>query len=230
MKKFFLLITILLLLTACAPAQVAVQALPAEPQATLPPSTLTASAHLIASSTPTVPSTPFPMEESNWTGDGTIHIIGNNTGFEISSTYTYTISFQAQPDGTIAGEGVLKKVEDSFGNAALKCKRPGVEAVIFPPMKVMGTFRPAAEAQTEGIFQMNIIGMPEILPALVECVASGNPYSYSSPMQDSGISLESLEIANTDGAQANGVQDLGTFSGATGSANWELQIHTQAAP
>jgi hypothetical protein len=230
MKKYFLLITIFLLLTACAPAQVAAQAIPAEPQVTLPPSTLTASVHPTVPSTPTVPSNPFPMGAANWTGDGTIHIVGNNTGFEISSTYTYAITFQVQTDGTITGEGVLKKVADSFGNAALKCKRPGVEAVIFPPMKVMGAFKPAAEAQTEGTFQLNIIGMPEILPALVECEASGNPYSYSSPMQDSGISLESLEIAATDGAQANGVQDLGAFSGATGSASWELQIHTQAAP
>jgi hypothetical protein len=39
-----------------------------------------------------------------------------------------------------------------------------------------------------------------------------------------------FDIAATDGAHADGAQDLGGYAGTTGSATWTLQIHKQAAP
>lgn len=104
-------------------------------------------------------------------------------------------------------------VEASNGGQGMTCKDIGTSSLIFPPMKVTGTVKPVTTGQPDATFQLNILGVSGPLPPRVECVLpNGQPWAFDSPGEDSGIVLENIEIAATDGAQVQG-------------EDWELQIH-----
>ncbi len=174
----------------------------------------------------------------SWTGEGTYDKAAQQSGIEIKSAYTFSITFHAMPDGTIEGTGTLNKTEASYGGQGMVCKDLGTSStLIFPPLKVAGTVKP------DGTFQLNIESQPSTNTWKWECSASYAGISIGTQTldegADQGIGLSNIEIAATDGAQANKTNDLsmsstspftGVTATATGSETWTLQIHKQAVP
>jgi heme oxygenase len=93
---------------------------------------------------------------------------------------------------------------------------------------VSGTVKP------DGTFQLTILSQPSTNTWKWECSFSHAGINIGTLTTDEGADLGPptlvFEIAATDGAQAQGSQDLGGYGGTTGSATWTLQIHKQAAP
>jgi hypothetical protein len=171
----------------------------------------------------------FTTGVPTWTGEGTYTKAGQSSGIEGSMAYTFTITFHMLPDGTIAGEGVLKKTSASNSGQGMVCKDLGTtSALIFPPLKVSGTVKP------DGTFQLNLVSQPSTNTWKWECSMSYAGINIGTEILDEGADLGPptlvFEIAATDGAQANGLQDLSGIGGTTGSATWTLQIHKQAVP
>lgn len=226
------LITLLLVatLTACAA--------PTSPT-NLPPTTSAPNTSMLSTATAVLPTaTPMPNPLTvqvirNYIGEGKYRITAEQSGKEGISAYEFLITFRANADGTIAGEGVLTKVEESIGGSAnISCNRPGVSSVTFPPMKVKGTAKPDATGQPDATFQLTIVGLGAVLPPQMVCVKP-QPYSFDAPASDGGFILSDIEIAATDGAQANGedsseIEILGTS--VTQVITWELQIYKQETP
>jgi hypothetical protein len=101
-------------------------------------------------------------------------------------------------------------------------------------MKVTGTVKSDATGQP-ATFQLNLEGLPSTNTIQETCEMTVKEFGFtqSAPeidFQDQGFSLFGIEIAATDGAQANGTKDLGGYMGTTGSETWELEIHKQANP
>jgi hypothetical protein len=166
---------------------------------------------------------------ATWTGEGNYRKSVNSSGIVVSMAYTFTITFHTLPDGTIAGEGVLKKTESSNSGPDRVCKDLGTTAaLVFPPLNVSGTVKP------DGTFQLTILSQPSTNTWKWECSFSHAGINIGTLTTDEGADLGPptlvFEIAATDGAQAQGSQDLGGYGGTTGSATWTLQIHKQAAP
>ncbi len=165
----------------------------------------------------------------NYVGEGKYRTTGGQSGIEMISGYEFLITFRANADGTIVGEGVLTKVEESWGSSGFTCNRPGVSSVTFPPMKVSGIVKPDAAGQPDAMFQLTIVGLSGDLPPQVVCETVGGPSSFDAPDSDGGFILENIEIAAMDGAQANGEINDTSF-GTTVVTTWELQIHKQENP
>jgi hypothetical protein len=167
-----------------------------------------------------------------WTGEGTYSKAVQQSGIEIKSAYTFSITFHAMPDGTIAGEGVLIKTEASYGGQGMVCKDIGTSGLIFPPLKVAGLVKP------DGTFQLSISNSGSTNTWKFDCTTPAGSISLDEG-RDQGIGLSNIEIASADGAQADKTNDLsmsstspftGVTATATGSETWTLQIHKQAAP
>ena len=163
----------------------------------------------------------------NWTGEGTYQKNATNSGIEVKYAYTFSITFHAMPDGTIEGTGTLKFVDWSQKGQGLVCKDSTISSLVYPPLQVTGTFAPAAAGQP-GTFQLHINSQASTNTSYWICTGPGGMSLQGPPFTDLGPTM-GFDIAATDGAQANGEQDLSGY-GNTGSATWTLQIHTQAAP
>jgi len=226
-------VTLLLVgtLTACAAPT---------PSTSLPPTTSVRDTSMSSTATAVPPTaTPTPnllavqVVVDDYIGEGKYRVTGESSGLETIHSYEFLITFRANADGAIVGEGVLTKVEESMGGSAnMSCNRPGVSSVTFPPMKVKGTVKPDATGQPDATFQLTIAALGAVLPPQMACVKP-QPYSYDAPASDGGFILSDIEIAATDGAQANGedsseMEILGTS--VTQVTTWELQIHRQETP
>jgi len=174
----------------------------------------------------------------NYTGEGKYRISVEQSAIQVTSGYEFQITFRANADGTIVGEGVFQKVEASYGGdqgpTLIRCSYPTLSSLIFPPMKVTGTVKSDATGQP-ATFQLNLEGLPSTNTIQETCEMTVKEFGFtqSAPeidFQDQGFSLFGIEIAATDGAQANGTKDLGGYMGTTGSETWELEIHKQANP
>jgi len=169
----------------------------------------------------------FTTGVPNWTGEGTYQKNATNSGIEVKYAYTFSITFHAMPDGTIEGTGTLKFVDWSQKGQGLVCKDSTISSLVYPPMQVTGTFKPAV-ADQPGTFQLHINSQASTNTSFWICTGPGGMSLQGPPFTDLGPTM-GFDIAATDGAQANGEQDLSGY-GNSGSATWTLQIHTQAAP
>ena len=162
-------------------------------------------------------------EMASYEGEGKYRITGEQSGLERISGYEFLITFRADADGTIVGEGVLRKIEASMGSQDFQCNDPEVSSLTFPPMRVTGTVKPDAT------FQLTIVGLTSTTASQFICE---HPIAGSWPLSaapDGGFVLSDIEIAATDGAQASG-EDSREVMGTTVVETWELQIHEQATP
>lgn len=168
-------------------------------------------------------------EQVAYEGEGKYRIYTEQSDIEVISGYEFSITFRANADGTISGEGVLHKVEAFYGGQGVRCNYPEVSSLTFPPMRVTGKVRPDAT------FQLTIEGPPSTNTTQGICEAP----SYYVPSYgldaspDIGFVLSDIEIAATDGAQANGKKDNSSEivgASVTQVITWELQIHAQGSP
>lgn len=179
----------------------------------------------------------------NYTGEGKFRTAGDSSGFQVVNGYEFQITFRVNADGTIAGEGVLQKVEASQGGEfaisgdngpidsyTFQCIDPGVASLTFPPMKVTGTVITDANGQSPDRFQLTIVGVPSATTSQFICTESlaGTTWPLDS-VPDQGFFLQGVEIDAADGAQANG-GDSTEMQYVTSGTTWELVIHKQANP
>jgi hypothetical protein len=171
-------------------------------------------------------------ESASWTGEGTYTKAAQQSGVETSMAYTFTIAFHTLPDGMIAGEGVLIKTDAYYGGQGIVCNDIGTSELNFPPLKVAGLVKP------DGTFQLSISNPGSTNTWKFDCTTPAGPFSLEEG-RDQGIGLSNIEIASSDGAQANKTNDLsisstspftGVTATATGSETWTLQIHKQTVP
>jgi hypothetical protein len=167
-----------------------------------------------------------------WTGEGTYRKAVQQSGVELSMSYTFTFTFHTLPDGMIAGEGVLTKTDASYGGQGILCNDIGTSGLIFPPLKVAGTIK------LDGTFQLSISNSGSTNTWRFDCTTPSGGFSLDEGV-DQGIGLSNIEIASADGAQAEKTNDLsmsstspftGVTANATGSETWTLQIHKQSVP
>jgi hypothetical protein len=171
----------------------------------------------------------FTTGSPSWTGEGTYQKNATNSAIEVKYAYTFSITFHALPDGAIEGTGTLKMVAWSHAGQGMVCTDSTITSLVYPPMQVTGTFTPAAAGQP-GAFQLRIDSQASTNTRYWICTFSGMTTIQSPPFTDLGPTMV-FDIAATDGAQANGEQDLGGVGGGTtGNATWTLQIHKQAVP
>lgn len=164
-------------------------------------------------------------ESASFTGEGKYRKSAMNSGIEVIIGYIFSITFHATPDGTIEGEGVLQKTEYSQAGQGMLCNEPAISSVVYPPLQVTGTFTPAAAGQPDGTFHLFINNQSSTNTSSWICTFQGVMVQQGPPYTDFGPGMLSFDINATDGAQANGIQDLGGYAGTTGSATWELIIH-----
>ncbi len=172
----------------------------------------------------------------NYTGEGKYRISAGTSGIEVVSGYEFQITFRANTDGTITGEGSFQKVEASNGGEqagmVMQCTFSDLSSLTFPPMKVSGTVKKDPTGQADDTFQLTIEGLPSTNTIQETCSMTAMGFTQTTPaidFQDIGFFLSGIEIAAKDGAQANGA-DSNKIQGATGGTTWELEIHKQANP
>ena len=172
----------------------------------------------------------------NYTGEGKYRKSAEVSGFTVVSGYEFQITFRANADGTILGEGTLQLVEASQEvsqeGMSGQCTDPGISSLVFPPMRITGTVTLDAARQPD-TFHLTIEGLPSTTTSQWMCEFSyeiGGQTSYTADAgQDQGFFLGDIEIAATDGAQAHSEETYGMMY-ATGVTTWELVIHKQANP
>jgi hypothetical protein len=173
-------------------------------------------------------------ESASFTGEGKYRKAVMNSGVGVSAAYSFSITFHALENGTIEGTGTLTKTEAPYGGQGMECKDIGTSALSYPPLEVTGKFTPAAPGQTNGKFQLVIKNQPSTNTWQWECSMSyaGKRVVVQTIDEgvDAGPAVIVFDIAATDGAQANGMQDLGGYAGTTGSATWDLLIHKVTTP
>ncbi len=166
----------------------------------------------------------------NYVGEGKYRITGEQSGIETVSGYEFLITFRANADGTIVGEGVLQKVEASTGGEEFQCTNPEVSSLTFPPMKVIGTVKKDPTGQSDDTFQLTVVGLPSTTTSQFICVSPiAGTWQLADAVLEQGFILSDIEIAATDGAQANG-EDSNETMGTTVVTTWELQIYKQENP
>ncbi len=162
-----------------------------------------------------------------WTGEGTYRKAVTQSYLEVKYAYTFSITFHALPDGKIEGTGTLKMVDWSEAGQGMVCTDPSISSLVYPPMQVTGTFTPAAAGQP-GTFHLITDSQSSTNTTSWTCTYLGAMAQQGPPYSDLGPVM-GFDIEATDGAQSSGTQDLSGYGGS-GSANWTLQIHQQAAP
>jgi hypothetical protein len=167
-----------------------------------------------------------------WTGEGTYSKALQQSGVELTTSYTFTIVFHTLPDGMIAGEGVLIRTDAHYGGQGMVCNDIGTSGLIYPPLKVAGLVKP------DGTFQLSISNTGSTNTWKFDCMTPAGSFSLDEG-RDQGIGLSNIEIASAEGAQADKTNDLsmsiispftGATANATGSETWTLQIHKQTVP
>ncbi len=158
---------------------------------------------------------------ASYEGKGKIRITEVADGGEFIDGYEFLITFRANADGTIVGEGVLQQVEASARLPLdTQCIGLEVSSLTFPPMKVTGTVKPDAMGQPDATFQLTIESPYSTTTSQWVCESPEDSWTFALPHK--GFGLDNIEIAATDGAQANGEKRTeGIVS------TWELQIHKQ---
>jgi hypothetical protein len=163
-----------------------------------------------------------------WTGEGTYSKFGQQSGMEVKYAYTFSITFNTLPGGTITGTGTLKMVDWSQQGQGMVCTDSTIASLEYPPMQVTGTFTPATAGQP-GKFHLIIESQSSTNTRYWECSYQGVMVNKSPPFTDLGPVMD-FDIDATGGAQSTGTKDLSGFGMSTGSANWTLQIHQPAVP
>ncbi len=163
-------------------------------------------------------------------GEGKIRITEEVSDGVFIDGYEFLITFRANADGTIVGEGVLQKVEASarLDDGDFQCNDPEVSSLTFPPLKVTGTVKPDATGQPDATFQLTIESPYSTTTSQWVC-ESPEDGSVTFALPHKGFVLDDIEIAATDGAQANGAKSNETM-GITVVRTWELQIYKQETP
>ena len=166
----------------------------------------------------------------NYTGEGKYRISGEQSGMQVVSGYEFQITFRANADGTIVGDGVIQKVEASSGSEYFLCTDPGISSLVFPPMQINGTVTRDAAGQPE-TFHLFLEGLPSTSTSQYTCTLflTGDTWPLDA-FPDQGFFIESLEIDAADGAQAQSEDTTTGYMGTTVVTSWELVIHKQANP
>ncbi len=164
----------------------------------------------------------------NYVGEGKFRIAGEISGLERIDEYTFSITFRANADGTITGEGAAQKVESSMGSKDFQCTDPKASALVFPPMRVNGTVNLDALGQP-ATFKLIIVGPASTVTSQFVCEHPVAGTWTLDAVPDQGFFLNNIEIAAADGAQANS-EDSTEMAGTTQVITWELQIHKQGKP
>ncbi len=164
----------------------------------------------------------------NYVGEGKYRISGEQSGLEVISGYEFLITFRANANGTIVGEGVMQKVEASMGSKDFQCTDPEASALVFPAMRITGKVIPDATGQP-ATFKLTIVGPASTSTSEYTCVHPIAGTWALGAAQDQGFFLNEIEIAAKDGAQAHGEEST-AMQGVTGVTTWELEIHKQANP
>jgi len=172
----------------------------------------------------------FTTGETGWTGEGKIRVTEVVDGGEFIDGYEFLITFRANADGTIVGEGVLQKVEASARLPGdTQCIGLELSSLTFPPMKITGTVKPDATGQPDATFQLTIES-PYSRTTTSQWVCESPEGSVTFALPHKGFILYNIEIAARDGAQANGEKRYEGMMGGTLVMTWELQIYKQATP
>ena len=159
-----------------------------------------------------------------WTGEGKYQSNGQNNGISITEDYSFSITFHILPDKTIAGEGVLKKVDSLYGGQGMTCNPIGLAALDFPALQVTGKVKP------DGTLYLAFQSQPSTNPWHFECTfATGGSYPLDQG-KDPGIGLFEISVAAAEGAQANEKRDIAGIGGVSGGYSWEFVLHQQAVP
>ena len=166
----------------------------------------------------------------NYTGEGSYHISSEQSGLQLANGYEFQITFRVNADGSISGEGVNQKVEALSGSEFFQCIDADVNALVFPPMKVIGTVIKDATGQSPDKFQLTIVGEPSTNTSQFICTEffAGVTWPLDA-VPDQGFILYDIEITATDGAEANG-EESNSMLGTTTVTIWDLQIHRQETP
>jgi hypothetical protein len=164
----------------------------------------------------------------NYTGEGKFRTSGEQSGMQVVSGYTFQITFRANADGAIGGEGVIQKVEASMGSNDFQCTDPGISALVFPPMRITGTMTLDAAGQPD-TFHLTLVGPASTSSSEYTCTQPIAGTWTLPAVPDQGFFIESVEIDAADGAQAQS-DDSTAMMGTTVVTTWELVIHKQTNP
>jgi hypothetical protein len=164
----------------------------------------------------------------NYTGEGKFRTSGEQSALQVVSGYTFQITFRANADGAINGEGVIQKVEASMGSQDFQCTDPGFSALVFPPMRITGTTTLDAAGQP-ATFHLTLVGPASTSTSQYTCTHPIAGTWTLDAVPDQGFFIENVEIDAADGAQAQSENTTETF-GTTVVTAWELVIHKQANP
>jgi hypothetical protein len=149
---------------------------------------------------------------------------------QLANGYEFQITFRVNADGSISGEGVNQKVEALSGSEFFQCIDADVNALVFPPIKVIGTVIKDATGQSPDKFQLTLVGEPSTNTSQFICTEflAGATWPLDA-VPDQGFMLYDIEITATDGAEANG-EESNAMLGTTTLVTWNLQIHRQETP